>query len=136
MKKSIWLTAFGSFITILYLVLFIKSYEYYSDEYGTDISFDEDMLTLLIVGVIVLAIGIISIVYFKKEKSMYEVNLYGYGTIGLIMTFKPLGEMFRAIAKDKALTTIVDYLLWSFVGMFIIARVVIYYLDNHKKEIK
>lgn len=133
MKKSIFLTVFGSFITILYVVLFILSFEYYSDEYGTDISFNEDYMTLLIVGLILLGMGIISIVLSYKNKSQYELFLYGLGVIGLIMCFCPLGEMFRAIAKDKSTSTIMEYFLWAVFGGFIIAYDVIYYIDNKNK---
>lgn len=136
MKKNIFTIVFGSFVTILYLVYFILSYSYYADEYGTSIDFNLDDLVMLIVGIIIILIGVIGIINTNSNKSNYKVTLVSTFTIGVLMTFYPLGNAFKAIAKKKSGSTIADYFVWSILGAFVLAYAILEYFSNRPKEEK
>lgn len=130
MKKSILTLLFGTFVFGLYLVLAIKSYSYYSDEYGTDISVDGDCVTLALIGLFVAIVGIVMIVRAKKDLTV-NVNQV-ITVIGFVMTFYPLGLAFKMLAKKKPESSI-DYFLWAIFGAFMLAYGVIDYIDGRKK---
>ncbi len=139
MKKSILTAVFGLFVTILYLVLYIQSYSKYNDGWGTDVSFDPNMLVLTVVGIAILATGLFACYSIKQQKDVNNIYNIGFATVGALMTFYPFGRMFKYVgkridAKGGYFGDIKHYLIWGLFGAFIIALVVINYLDTRKKE--
>lgn len=134
MKKNIFTIVFGSFVTILYLVYFILSRSYYADEYGTSIDFNLDDLVMVIVGIIIILIGVMGIINTNKNKSNYQVTLVSIFTIGVLMTFYPLGNAFKAISKKKTGSIIADYFVWAILGAFVLAYAILEYLANRPKK--
>ncbi len=112
MKKSILLAAFGGFITVLFLVLSIISYEFYQDQYGTDISFNSDYVTLMIMGIVILITGITLI---KKDDKKVKFN--GLGLVGIMSIAYPLGCLFKGLAKGGFNY---QYIIWAIIGTFIL----------------
>ena len=86
------------FSFIISLILFIKSYSYYSDEQGTSISFNE-------VYVIALLISLIALTYlsYKLYKSIKGVEVKGETYVKLTSTALicgyTLGGFFKALFK-------------------------------------
>lgn len=135
MKRNLLTLIFGVFTTIYFLVLFIQSYSKYNDGWGTDISFDYDIFIKLLCALIILTVGVVSVYKsYKNSDSKFEYAC-GISLIGFITTLYPLGLMFKSIAKKKPNDTIVDYLIWSIFGAFILAYGIIRYID-YKKNIE
>lgn len=135
MKRNLLTLIFGVFTTIYFLVLFIQSYSKYNDGWGTDISFDYDIFIKFLCALIILTVGVVSVYKsYKNSDSKFEYSC-GISLIGFITTLYPLGLMFKSIAKKKPNDTIVDYLIWSIFGAFILAYGIIRYID-YKKNIE
>ncbi len=133
MKKHIITLLLGVFTTIYFFVLFVQSYSKYNDGWGTDISFDMDLLIKFLCSLIILIVGIIAVYKTVKNKELKIDYIYGISLIGFISTCYPLGLMFKSIAKKKPSDTIVDYLIWALFGAFILAYGIVMYID-YKKE--
>lgn len=139
MKRGLFTTLFGLFVTILYLVLSIKSYEKYDDGFGTDISMDMDLVVLFIAGLIILIVGIYDLYLSVKTKEGLSLNIkmaYTYGglTLGAVTCLYPLGMMFKSIAKKKGQTVITNYLECAIFGGFILAGASLLFLDLRKNK--
>lgn len=139
MKRGLFTTLFGLFVTILYLVLSIKSYEKYDDGFGTDISMDMDLVVLFIAGLIILIAGIYDLYLSVKTKEGLSLNIkmaYTYGglTLGAVTCLYPLGMMFKSIAKKKGQTVITNYLECAIFGGFILAGAILLFLDLRKNK--
>ena len=133
MKKGILMTLFGAFVFIYYLVLTIQSYSYYGDEWGKDLSVNQDLLVKTFVGLILLICGIVAIIKTKKNQDTFTTYNTSICLVGIIMCIYPLGLMFKMINKHKSGNIIVDYLIWSIFGAFILAYGIICYIDHKKK---
>lgn len=139
MKRGLFTTLFGLFVTILYLVLSIKSYEKYDDGFGTDISMDMDLVVLFIAGLIILIVGIYDLYLSVKTKEGLSLNVkmaYTYAglTLGAVTCLYPLGMMFKSIAKKKGQTVITNYLECAIFGGFILAGAILLFLDLRKNK--
>lgn len=132
MKKSIFVICFGSFVTILFLIYTILSFSAENDGWGQDISMDMDYAVMTLVGVIIIIIGCIELNAFKKQKSSTQNTMLSYGIIGITMTFYPLGNAFKAIAKKSSSSTIAEYFIWAGFGAFILVFVVNYFLEQRR----
>ena len=132
MKKSILITSFGIFFTLVSLIYYVLSISVY--EGGFDAY--EDMITYIMTGIILLIYGIISILYTKKNKNTYEISLVSFGLIGIINTccpLKPLFKIFYKLAENAEGYTFLmalDYIVWSLMGIFILIWVIISYKDH------
>lgn len=139
MKKGILTALLGLFTTILYFVLYVQSYVRDNDGWGTDVSFNSDMLVLTVVGIAILATGLYVCYSIKKQKNTDNAYNIGFATVGALMTLYPFGKMFKYVgkridAKGGYAADIKHYLIWGLFGAFIIALAVINYLDTKKKE--
>ncbi len=104
---------------IISLILYIKSYELYQDEWGTDISFNTDYLVALMLSILIIVYGICSI------KKLFEIKLFIKLVSSSILTFYSLGIFFKAISKGKEFVSFQNYLYIGlvagcFLGSFII----------------
>lgn len=119
------------------LANFIMSYEFYQDEYGTDISFNEDTVVGMIIGLIVIAFSLIAL--FKNDKVQKELNITG-ALISAILCFYPLGvffkALFKAISNNKEFI-FADYQNYLFIGVIFLCALVfmiISLVQLYKKE--
>ena len=133
MKKGILMTLFGLFVFIYYLVLMIQSFEYYNDGYGKDISVDQDIMVKMFVGLVLLICGIVVLVKIKKKQDTFNTYNYSIILVGMLMSVYPLGMMFRSMNKHKSGSVIVDYLIWTIFGAFILAYGIICFIEHKKK---
>ncbi len=138
MKKSIFTTLFGLFVFILYLILAINSYSKYSDEYGTDISFDMDLFVLCICGLIIIIVGLYDLYLNVKVndpnlKSM-EAYSIGLSLLGCITFIYPLGMMFKMISKKEGFEVVSNYLECAIFGAFLLVAGILLFLDYKKKK--
>lgn len=130
MKKSILITVFGGFITIISIVYYILSISSYEGGFEAD----EDMLTYIMTGIIILILGIISLLNNKK-KNLYEIGLLSFALIGIINFCCPLKPLFKIIyklvEKEEGYTFLMafDYIVWSILGLFILIYVIISYKE-------
>jgi TRAP-type C4-dicarboxylate transport system permease small subunit len=109
LTKRILLIVLGLFLSVLFLVFYIKSYSFYQDEYGTDISFNNDYLILTLLGLIVLVYGIISLYTLLKNKENHYFNISSLCFTGL-GGFYGLGIFFKQISKGKEFASNQHYL--------------------------
>lgn len=128
---GIIITAITSILTVLSLIFMIQSYEFYSDEWGTDISFDSDYLVLLIISITLLIAGIYLIYTYNK---IYNSNvIYATTFIGaLLFSLYPLGRFFRALAKKSTYVEAQWYLYVGLVGLVLLGLVIYKYIKAKK----
>lgn len=130
--KKIIVLIIGLFISILSLCFMIKSFTIYDDGYGTDISFDMDMVIFLIIGI---AICIYAITCFKvtNQQSFYITAI----VISTLISLYPLGTFFKAIAKNKPFIDYQNYLYLGIIGALTLIYFLLGYFEfkknNHNK---
>ena len=133
MKKGILMTLFGAFVFIYYLVLTIQSFYYENDGYGKTLEMDQDLVVKTLVGLVLLICGIIVLIKIKKNQNTFATYNTSIIVVGILMSIYPLGLMFKMISKKKSGNVIVDYLIWTIFGAFILAYGIISYIDYRKK---
>ncbi len=125
-KKCV-LLGLGLFISVLALVLMIKSFEVYDDGWGTDISFNMDMVVLLMIGIAILVYACTTF------KSVNPNNYYLTSVVVTTLTaFYPLGVFFKAMAKAKAFADYSTYLYVGIIGTILLVYFIFAYLDYKK----
>ncbi len=101
MKESLVIKTKIGCSLLIYLVLlaasltkFILSFEYYSDEYGTDISFSKGSLFFIVISIIGIGFSIYLLVNSLKDKKV-DLNLIKVSCFInlLIATFYYLGQV-------------------------------------------
>ena len=133
-KKAL-LIAIPALIIIFNLAMYIQSYTYYSDEWGTDISFDSDYLVYMICGI---ALLIPAVIDARRGNATLEYNVSGI-VIGSLLGFYPLGvffkALFKAMSKDKPFDFVGNqmYLYIGIIGVVFLAYMIYSFID-YKKE--
>ena len=143
MKKGILTALFGIFVFIYYLVLTIQSFNYSSDEYGKDLSVNNDYLTLCLLGLVIIICAIIVLIKIENDQETFGTYNTSINLIGFVLVCYNLGMMFKMINKLVKETkpekipglkaSTVDYLIWAIFGAFILAYGVISYIEHKKK---
>jgi len=125
----------AGFITSL--VLFIKSYAYYSDEYGTDISFNYDYAVLLIVALMLSAyMGYKLYFYIRYQKIIARNYELAIGETALV-SFYSLGVFFKALFKAMSKKKDFDYVsnqVYLYCGILILALCIFLVIVMIKKR--
>ena len=89
----------GSLLSLIFsLILYIQSFEFYSDEYGTDLSFNEDYSVAVIASLLVF----IYLLYALNKKSKGEECAYSNWVkvaVTSIVSFYSLGKFFKTLFK-------------------------------------
>ena len=103
--KKIFLLSSSLISLVISFILYVKSYAYYSDEYGTDISFNEDYSVAIVVSLILFGYLLYSLIQFlKKEEATDLSDIIGLTTTAIV-SFYSLGKffknLFKAINKGK-----------------------------------
>ena len=124
------------------LVLYIGSFEVYSDEWGTDISFNKDYLVSTLVCLLLVAYSIANFVNFKKNRYNRALAPLTVGVSLTVLSFYSLGAflkpLFKGISKGSDLGEIFKanqtYLYFGIIGVLVLAIVVINNIDLIKKN--
>lgn len=125
-------------VIIFSLIMLVLSCEIYSDEYGTDISFNNNFLISLLVGIILLIYFIITI----KDKN-YKYYLLAYQLSSLIVGMYSIGIFLKALNKSIINNASFDFgnnQIYFYVGviallLFTIKLLEYFKLKNDKIEI-
>lgn len=128
--KHIMLILIGIIFTIISIIKIKESYSYYSDDWGTDISFDTDYIVLLVCSIIILIYGIYSLAAYKKNLKFKNAYYMAFGTISCLIAFYPLGIFFKSLAKDIPFNECADYLYIGIIGIVMLLYVGFSYLSN------
>lgn len=130
-----WLIViFAAVFMIITAVLFGLSLEIYDDGYGTDVSFDMDMIVCFLCGIALLVYGIYSLYALKKKKSMQLAYYGAFGVIAVLTTFYPLGVFFKAMAKKKPFLENQDYLYLGILGLILLIYLIVSYLGDKQEN--
>lgn len=140
--KNILLVVTMGLVLLFAIILYATSFSFYSDEYGTDISFSKDYLVCVIVGLILLFYSIVNLINYRKNKYNKSLLPVVSGVSTLILTFYSLGAflkpLFKGISKGSDLGAIFKenqtYLYFGIVGLFVLAIIIISNLDLFKKK--
>lgn len=130
--KAIMVVAFGSILAIISIIYFAQSYSFYQDEWGTDISFDNDSIVMLLCSIAILIYGIYSVIAYKKSLSSKNVYYGSFGVVACLISFYPLGRFFRALAKGSTFVNCQDYLYISIIGIVMLFYLIFSYLNEKK----
>lgn len=127
--KSLIIALVGILVFAFGLCLFIQSYEFYQDEWGTDISFNEDYIICMVVGIIITTYGLV-----KQFKNVGEkAYLLTGGLITLIVGCYSIGtffkQLFKAIEKSKAFDY-ASYQVYLYIGL-ITFIIFVYFLVSY-----
>ena len=120
------------------LYLFIKSYAKYSDEYGTDISFNEDYL----IALFVMIIFTVYTAYNLFSKSVRDCSSIVGLSISALISFYSLGHFFKALfkalnkGKEFIFTSYQNYLYIGLFTLFIFIAYVIKPYQEFKNKTK
>lgn len=131
--KNIINIVLGAFALIISFIFFIKSKEVWSDDYGTDISFNNDYVVAMIISVIILVHGIAQLVSSSPFTTVV-CNTTASGVVcfySLGVFFKPL---MKALSKHVAFS-FDDYQVYLYIGIFALILFVYYvvsYLEIKK----
>ena len=109
---SIGAGMFGCFLSF-----YILSFSSYSDEYGTDISFNEDYLILALIGFFLLVMGAFLLHAHLKKKDGKKILLGGTFCISLISSVYALFMVIKSYVKSLSSTPF--YWAWLFVSLFL-----------------
>lgn len=123
--KNISLLLSGLLIFIFSLIKYILSFEFYQDEWGTDISFDSDYLVAMIIGIFVVALALYQLI--KKNNNM---NCLVGVSLSALVGFYPLGVFFKAISKGESFN---DYQNYFFIGLVGLTLFIYFSLSLYEK---
>ena len=127
--KKICLLLVGLSSTIISIILYINSFEIYKDEWGTDISFNEDYVIAILLSLVVLIYGITNITNPNNNAFSLVVTL-----LSSITTFYTLGVFFKAISKNKPFNENYAYLYIGIISLFILDYGIFSILENKNKN--
>ena len=115
---------------VISLVYFIKSYSYYADEYGTDISFNNDYVIALVVSLILLSFASYKLYAEAKEIEVKSDSIVSF-TCSTLVSFYSLGVFFKALNKALSKNKPFDFTsvqAYLFIGIVLLIVSVYYAL--------
>lgn len=117
------------------LVSFIISYEFYQDEYGTDISFNEDMIVVMIIGLIV---ALFAFVALSKRKEVVKEAYISGTLISAMACFYPMGVFFKSLFKSLSkkqefdFSSYQNYLFIGIIALFVLVYMIVSLVQLYK----
>ena len=131
--KNISLILIGFISFVFSLVKYIGSIEKYKDEYGLDLSFNNDYVIAIIVSIFILTLGIILLVstLSKKEHSKLLSPICGVSCSALI-SFYSLGYFFKQLNKafeNKDEFDYVSYQNYLYIGIVVLCVLLFFVFD-------
>lgn len=113
-----------------FLSYYILSFENYSDEYGTSLSFNEDYLILFLLGFFLMCLG--TYMVYKKKKGS-ETGVLFHGGISCISLISFIYALFMVIKGFvKGYSTVPFYFAWLFVSLLLFSIGISFFIK--KKE--
>ncbi len=126
------LTGIGGGMFACFLSYYILSFESYSDEYGTSISFNEDYLILFLLGLFILFLGVYMLIQkLKKRPSTDGIFCGGMAAISGISFVYALFMVIKSYVKGYELTPF--YWGWLFVSALVLCFGLAYFFQGKKK---
>lgn len=113
---------------------FATSFSFYQDEYGTDISFDNDQMVLMLSAVVLLIFSIYKLVADNKNTFNKDSVYISFGIISIVNSLYDFGAFFKAIAKEKPVLENLDYCFSGIVFGVLFAYILVSYLLESKKN--
>ncbi len=113
------------------LVYFIRSFEVYADEYGTDISSNSDYLVAMLVSLCVIAYAVY--LFASKKKEYRKIYAFSGACATALTSFYPLGVFFKAMNKGKDFAVYQSYLYLGIVSLFLLIYFVLVGLESAKE---
>ncbi len=132
--KNILNMIIGVFVIITSLIMFIKSYEIYKDDAGTDISFNSDYVISMLIGIIIFVHGVLSM----KEANKVTSIICGV-TASFLIGLYPLGIFFKALSKALSKGATFDfignqtYLYTGILGLIMLGYYIVSYYYYKKR---
>ena len=118
MFLPIALTSLGGGMFACFLSYYILSFESYSDEYGTSISFTEDYLILFLLGLFLCCLGVFLIFRKRKGEDIKPTFNRGVFAISCISAIYALFMVIKSYVKGYELTPF--YWGWLFVSALLL----------------
>lgn len=140
-NKNILLMISGLVGFILTLIMFIQSKEVYKDEYGTDISFNEDYLILMIVTFSFFFYAFFCLKADKQNERHVQADIAFFLVTTALLSLYPLGvffkALFKALNKSKEFA-FMYYEKYLFFGIFFLCLLIyfIYIAIVYRKDYK
>ena len=136
--KHLFLLLGSAFFFILTLVFYIKSCYVDSGDWGTDISFNEDYLVCMLIGLTLVIYSALRLFDKCNPKTSYSIT-------GIVVTslagFYPVGvffkKLFKTLNKGEAFI-FADYQNYLFIGIFalcLLGYFIVSYIENRKSNI-
>ncbi len=131
MVLPIGVLTLGTGVFSCFLSFYILSFSAYSDEYGTDVSFNEDYLIMALVGLFLIAIGLLLLRAHLKKKDDDRILFGGLFSLGTISSIYALFMVIKSYVKG--LSSLPFYWGWLFVSL-LIGFVSFVFLGKRKSE--
>lgn len=117
MILPIGLLVLGGGMFSCFLSFYILSFSSYSDEYGTDVSFNEDYLILALVGLFLVSLGLLLLSAHLKKHEDGRILSGGLASISAISFIYALFMVIKSYVKG--LDALPFYWGWLFVSLLI-----------------
>lgn len=134
LSSYILLLSANVFSLAISLYYYIVSFSIYSDEYGTDISFNSDYVILLLV--LSLSLGYLIYLLINDLKSnKIKFNYIIPSTQMGVLSFYSLGVFFKQMNKNKPFVDYQIYLFFGIVTLILMAYFIVrYFLKSENKN--
>lgn len=132
LKRYIALIILGVILIIFNLVMYINSYSFYKDEYGTDISFNSDYLVALIISVIFLIYNVFG---FLNKNNLKEYFIILGGISSLFVCLYSNGCLLKALNKSESYIDYQNYLYIGVLSLGFFLYFLLYYFENKRSKV-
>lgn len=133
LSSYILLLSANVFSLAISLYYYIVSFSFYSDEYGTDISFNSDYVILLLV--LSLSLGyLIYLLINDLKNNKIKFNYIIPSTQMGILSFYSLGVFFKQMNKNKPFVDYQIYLFFGIVTLILMAYFIVRYFFKSQNE--
>lgn len=123
----------SSILIILSIIFLVKSFNIYKDEWGCDISIDNDYLVILIASISLLIYGIYMLYSHISNKYDYNIAFGSLFVCNILLAFYPLGSFFKALAKKEKYIDCQWYLYIGLFGLILFVLLTVKYFKRKKK---
>ena len=132
--KKVSIIVVGLLSLIFSLIKYVKSYEIWSDEAGTDISFNTEYLLAIVISLFIIALGVTTLVLMFKNKESKNATLYVGLASSSLVSFYSLGVLFKALNKGKAFADYQNYLYIGLVTLALLCYFVFEFIEKRKEK--
>ena len=136
--KYLFLLLGSAFLFLLSLSFYIQSCYVDSGDWGTDISFNEDFLVVMLISITLVIFSTMRLLDKGNPKTSYSIT-------GIVVTslsgLYPLGVFFKKLFKTLAKGEVFEfaqyqnYLFIGIFSLFLLGYFIVYYIENRKSNI-